>query len=390
MQFEFSPGEVQFRDKVRTWLAENKPREVRPDDGVAMREFDLAWQRKKYAGGWAGIAWPREYGGQGLSLVEQMIWYEECARARAPLEGCLSVALNHAGPTIIAEGTDAQKTLYLPPILRGELVWCQGFSEPGAGSDLAALRLSAVIDGDSLVLNGQKIWTSHAHVATYQETLVRTGSRTPKHKGITWVVVDMRSPGIQIRPIRTMANNHHFCEVFYDNVRIPLSNVVGQIDDGWRVAMSTLSFERGALSVARASELRYLLEKLIDLAKTLPGPNGRKTAFDDDEIAVRLATLRAEIAALQAMNYETISRNVEGQSPGPEASMDFLYCGEILQRVRLLSLDILGASALEASGDAEEWTIPYLSDRYYLIAGGSAEIRRNIIAERVLGLPRSY
>jgi alkylation response protein AidB-like acyl-CoA dehydrogenase len=383
MQFEFSPDEVQFRDKVRTWLAQNKPREVRPDDGVPMREFDLAWQRRKYAGGWAGIAWPRAYGGQGLSLVEQMIWYEECARARAPLEGCLSVALNHAGPTIIAVGTDAQKSMYLPPILRGELVWCQGFSEPGAGSDLAALHLSAVIDGDSLVLNGQKIWTSHAHLATYQETLVRTGSRTPKHKGITWVVVDMRSPGIQIRPIRTMANNCHFCEVFYDNVRIPLSNVVGQIDDGWRVAMSTLSFER-------ASELRYLLEKLIELAKTRPGPNGRKAAIDDDEIAARLATLRAEIAALQSMNYETISRNAEGQSPGPEASMDFLYCGEILQRVRLLSLDLLGADALEVSGDAEEWTIPYLSDRYYLIAGGSAEIRRNIIAERVLGLPRSY
>lgn len=328
MQFEFSPGEVQFRDKVRTWLAENKPREVRPDDGVAMREFDLAWQRRKYAGGWAGIAWPREYGGQGLSLVEQMIWYEECARARAPMEGCLSVALNHAGPTIIAEGTDAQKTLYLPPILRGELVWCQGFSEPGAGSDLAALRLSAVIDGDSLVLNGQKIWTSHAHVATYQETLVRTGSRTPKHKGITWLVVDMRSPGIQIRPIRTMANNHHFCEVFYDNVRIPLSNVVGQIDDGWRVAMSTLSFERGALSVARASELRYLLKKLIDLAKTRPGPDGRKTAIDDDEIAARLATLRAEIAALQAMNYETISRNGEGQSPVRKPRWTFSTAGK--------------------------------------------------------------
>jgi alkylation response protein AidB-like acyl-CoA dehydrogenase len=390
MQFEFSPGEAQFRDKVRTWLAENKPREVRPDDGVAMREFDLAWQRRKYAGGWAGIAWPREYGGQGLSLVEQMIWYEECARARAPLEGCLSVALNHAGPTIIAEGTDAQKSMYLPPILRGELVWCQGFSEPGAGSDLAALHLSAVIDGDSLVLNGQKIWTSHAHLATYQETLVRTGSRTPKHKGITWVVVDMRSRGIQIRPIRTMANNCHFCEVFYDNVRIPLSNVVGQIDDGWRVAMSTLSFERGALSVARASELRYLLEKLIELAMTRPGPDGCRAAINDDEIAARLATLRAEIAALQSMNYEAISRNAESQSPGPEASMDFLYCGEILQRVRLLSLDILGADALEVSGEAEEWTIPYLSDRYYLIAGGSAEIRRNIIAERVLGLPRSY
>jgi alkylation response protein AidB-like acyl-CoA dehydrogenase len=390
MQFELSQAEAQFRNKVRSWLNENKPLEPRPEDGIAMREFDLAWQRKKYDGGWAGIAWPREYGGQGLSLVEQMIWYEECARARAPLEGCLSVALNHAGPTLIAMGTSAQKALYLPSILRGELVWCQGFSEPGAGSDLASLRLRADVVGDSLLLNGQKIWTSHAHLATYQETLVRTGPTTPKHKGITWLVCDMRSPGIRIRPIRTMANNHHFCEVFYDNVRVPLSNVVGQIDDGWRVAISTLSFERGALSIARAAELRHVLEDLIQLACDRPGPGGRKAAIDDDELAARLATLRAECATLQAMNYDTVSRDIAGRAGGPETSMDFLYCAELLQRVRLLALEILGCEALETGGEAQRWTLPYLADRYYLIAGGSAEIRRNIIAERVLGLPRSY
>jgi alkylation response protein AidB-like acyl-CoA dehydrogenase len=390
MHFELTPMEARFRTKVRSWLNENKPLEPRPEDGIGMREFDLAWQRKKYDGGWAGIAWPREYGGQGLSLVEQMIWYEECARARAPLEGCLSVALNHAGPTLIAMGTSAQKLLYLPPILRGELLWCQGFSEPGAGSDLAALRLRADVVGDSLVLNGQKIWTSHAHLATYQETLVRTGPMTPKHKGITWLVCDMRSPGIRIRPIRTMAKNHHFCEVFYDNVRVPLSNVVGQIDDGWRVAMSTLSFERGALAIARAAELRHVVEDLIQLARNRPGPSGRKAAIDDDEIAARLATLRAECATLQAMNYDTVSRDIPGRSGGSETSMDFLYCAELVQRVRLLALEMLGSEALEIDAETERWTIPYLADRYYLIAGGSAEIRRNIIAERVLGLPRSY
>jgi alkylation response protein AidB-like acyl-CoA dehydrogenase len=270
------------------------------------------------------------------------------------------------------------------------LVWCQGFSEPGAGSDLASLRLRAEVVGANLVLNGQKIWTSHAHLATYQETLVRTGPTSPKHKGITWLVCDMRSPGISIRPIRTLANDHHFCEVFYNNVRIPASDVVGEIGDGWRVAMSTLSFERGALSIARAAELRQVLEELIQLARTRPGPCGRKPAIEDDEIAARLATLRAECATLQAMNYDTVSRDRVGRAGGAETSMDFLYCAELLQRVRLLALEILGAEALEVGGAAERWTIPYLADRYYLIAGGSAEIRRNIIAERVLGLPRSY
>ena len=389
MRFEFSPSEVEFRKRARSWIEANKPPEPRSDDGMAMREFDLAWQQRKFAGGWAGLAWPREHGGLGLEAVQQIIWYEECARARAPLEGCLSVALNHAGPTIIAYGTEEQKATYLPPILRGDVVWCQGFSEPGAGSDLAALRMRGEVRGDKIILNGQKIWTSHAHVADFQETLIRTGPLTPKHKGLTWVICDMKAPGITIRPLKTIAGNEHFCEVFYEDVVLPLSNVVGAIDDGWRVAMSTLSFERGGLSAGRAAELRHLLEDLIGLARERTGRDGVRKAIEEDGVARQLALLRAEVGALQAMVYETVFSN-SGGPPGPEASVDYLYCGELLQRIRLLSLDILGADALETSGEAGHWTRPYLNDRYYLIAGGSAEIRRNIIAERVLGLPRSY
>jgi alkylation response protein AidB-like acyl-CoA dehydrogenase len=375
--------------RVRHWIESNRPRDARPDDGFAMRDFDLEWQRRKYEGGWAGIAWPREHGGLGLSAVQQTIWYEECARARAPLEGCLSVALNHAGPTIMAYGTAEQKASYLPPILQGNVVWCQGFSEPGAGSDLAALRLHGEVRDNQIILNGQKIWTSHAHVAHFQETLIRTGPVMPKHKGLTWVICDMKAPGITIRPIQTIAGNHHFCEVLYEDVAIPLTSVVGAIGDGWRVAMSTLSFERGGLSAGRAAELRYLIEDLIELARERTGPDGIRKAIEDDEIAAQLASLRAETAALQAMVYETVFTGVDGP-PGPEASTDFLYCGDLLQRIRLLSLDVLGPDALESSGVAGRWTRPYLNDRYYLIAGGTAEVRRNIIAERVLGLARSY
>ena len=389
MEFEYAPEDIEFRARVRRWLDRNKPKEPRPDDGLAMRNFDLAWQKRKFEGGWAGIAWPREHGGLGLSTVRQMIWHEECAYARAPLEGCLSIALNHAGPTIMAYGTEEQKAAYLPPILRGEVVWCQGFSEPGAGSDLAALRMRGRIEDDRLLLSGQKIWTSHAQVADYQETLIRTGPQTPKHKGLTWLICDMKAPGITIRPIRTIAGNRHFCEVFYEDVAVPLSNVVGGIDDGWRVAMSTLSFERGGLSAGRAAELRYLLEELIDLARDRMGPLGTGAAIEDGAIAAQLSILRAKVASLQSMVYETVFSNCDGP-PGPEASIDYLYCGELLQQIRLLSLEILGPDALEAEGPAERWTRSYLNDRYYLIAGGSAEIRRNIIAERVLGLPRSY
>jgi len=274
MNLDYSNVDLEFRDEARTWLAENLPTEARPPDGHPMREFDLAWQRTLFAGGWAGINWPGEFGGRGLTDIEQMIWYTEFARSEPPFtlnNSCTFVGNNHGGPTLMTCGTDDQKSFHLPKILGGEVVWCQGFSEPGAGSDLASLSCKAVVDGDELVVTGQKIWTSYAEVADFQELLVRTDTSVPKHKGISWVICDMNTPGIDIRPIQTMAHTTDFAEVFYDEVRIPLSNVVGDLNDGWRVAMSTLSFERGTAFMADQIELVAVVEELIAEAKVRTG-----------------------------------------------------------------------------------------------------------------------
>jgi len=390
MDLTFSPADQEFRARVRDWLAVHTPRQPRPEDGLAMREFDLAWQRAKFAGGWGGIAWPKEYGGAGLSAVHQMIWYEECARANAPGVGCLSITLNHAGPTVVAFGTPDQKAFHLPRILGGEVLWCQGFSEPGAGSDLASLALRAEVRGDHLVLNGQKIWTSHAHLADFQETLVRTDASGPKHRGITWLIVDMRAPGITIRPtIRTMSGLFHFCEVFYDDVRIPLSNVVGTINDGWNIAQTTLSFERGTAFIPAQMELAEAIERLASLAAHTPGPTGSGTALEDSEIARRIGFLRASALAMRAMAYTTISRMLRAGSPGPEASMMRLYFGELLQQTCRLAVEIDGHDALVHDPAKDSWTRRYLHAFKDTISAGAAQIQRNIIGERVLGLPRS-
>lgn len=385
MQFEFSAEEQQFRDKAREWLSANVPRERRPPHGPGMRAFDLAWQRAKYEGGFGAIGWPKEYGGLELSPVKQMIWYEELSRARAPSVGCLSVALNHAGPTVMALGTPEQKRFHLPQILRGEVVWCQGFSEPGAGSDLAGLRMRADIDGDHLVINGQKLWTSHAQFADYQETLVRTDPGSRRHKGITWVIIDMKTPGITVRPVRTIAGDEHFNEVFYDNVRVPLSNVVGELNDGWKVAMTTLANERAGAAANHGVEVGELVEQLIDMARSRAGPCGI-----DDALASRLAKLRVDAAVLRALSYATISRSTRGLSDGAQSIVPFLFFGELQQRVRATALEVLGGEMLEFNGPWDGWVRGFLGDRMYVIAGGTAEVRRNIIAERLLGLPRSY
>jgi alkylation response protein AidB-like acyl-CoA dehydrogenase len=212
-----------FRSECRDWLAQNVPREKRPPEGLAMRQFDRAWQRRQFDGGWAGVSWPKEFGGRGASVLEQLIWYEECARGHAPPPGAMFVGLSHAGPTLITSASDAQKAFHLPRILNGDAVWCQGFSEPGAGSDLAALRCRGEIDGDHLVVNGTKIWTSYGHHADYQELLIRTDQNALRHKGISWVICDMKLPGIEIRPIEAMSGQTQFAQIFYDNVRIPLS-----------------------------------------------------------------------------------------------------------------------------------------------------------------------
>ncbi|MBV1901405.1 MAG: acyl-CoA dehydrogenase family protein, partial [Kordiimonadaceae bacterium] len=278
---------------------------------------------------------------------------------------------------------------HLPKILKGEVVWCQGFSEPGAGSDLASLRTRAVIEGDELVVNGQKIWTSYAHLAQYQELLVRTDTDAPKHKGISWVVCDMNSPGITIRKIQTMAGHGHFCEVFYDDVRIPLKNVVGEINDGWSVAMSTMSFERGTAFMAEQIELARKVERMIDLAKDVTGPDGKRPAIKDDEIARRLGILRAEVSSLRAMTFAGVSRAIRTGSPGAEGSMIRLFFTKLQQKAARLSMDIQGPSCLDISKGELGWSQPYLRAYAGTIAGGAEQIQKEIIGERVLGLPRN-
>jgi alkylation response protein AidB-like acyl-CoA dehydrogenase len=391
VDLDFSEDEVRFRDEVRTWLREHAPTEPRPHDRKAMREFDLAWQRTQWDGGWAGISWPTEYGGRGLSLTQQLIWFEEYGQV-LPLPGLDAnfVGLSHAGPTLMARASEEHRSYHLKKILRGEVVWCQGFSEPEAGSDLASLQTRAEIDGDELVVTGQKIWTSFADVADWQELLVRTDRSVPKHKGISWVICDMHSDGIDIRPIETMDGELEFCEVFYDEVRIPMANVVGDLNDGWSVAMSTLSFERGTAFTLSQVRLAKIVENLMELARERTGPDGRRPAIADDELARRLATARAEVAAMRAMTYAGISRSARHGSPGPEGSLLKLYYAEVGKRVYHLAFDILGADGMEylTRWSPEGWSGNYLYSYALSIGGGTSEIQRNIIGERVLGLPR--
>ena len=389
MNLDFSVEDRSFRDEVRTWLHENAPTEPRPRMGQAMREFDMDWLHRRWEAGWAGISWPPEYGGRGLSLTQQLIWHEEYARLGLIDIDSSFVGINHAGPTLITRATDEQKLYHLPRILRGEVVWCQGFSEPEAGSDLASLRTRAVVDGQELVVTGQKIWTSFAEVADWQELLVRTDADAAKHKGITWVICDMHSPGIDVRPIRTMDGDRHFAEVFYDDVRIPIENVVGRVNDGWNVAMSTLSFERGTAFTASQVALADGIERLIEVARQQPGPSGEGRAIEDVELARRLARLRAQAASLRAMTYAAISRNARTPVPGPEGSMMKLHYSDLHQELGRLSMDLLGPDGLALRPDrAMDWTHEYLRGFSTSIGGGTSEIQRNIIGERVLGLPR--
>lgn len=385
MNLTFTREEQAFRDEVATWLGENVPRES-PPSGPERLAFEKAWQRKLYDHGWAGIAWPTEYGGRGLSLIQQLIWFEEYALANAPVAMTFFVALNHGGPTLMTLGTEQQKAFHLPKILKGETPWCQGFSEPNAGSDLASLRTRGTVEGDVIVVNGSKTWCTGAHHADYQELLIRTDPNSKRPSGLTWIIGDMHLPGVDVRPIKALDGEVHFCEVFYDNVRIPLSNVVGAVNDGWKVAMTTLGFERGTASMGERIEIARIVEDLLALARATRGSDGRPL-IDDGDIAARLAMARAEAATLRAMSYLTISRALHEPVPGAEGVMSAVYATELVQRVHHLALDICGVGILDQGGPGG-WARRYLASRLRTIAGGTAQIRRNIIGERLLGLAR--
>lgn len=372
MRLAPSDQDQSFRQSARDWLAANIPDAPAPADGPASREFALNWLAKLHRDGWSGLAWPKEYGGQGLSTDRLLLWYEEYVRAGAPSTlDCTFVALNHAGPTLIACGTPEQKARHLPLILQGKSIWCQGFSEPGAGSDLASLKTTGRVEGDHLIVNGQKIWSSFADIADYQELLIRTDPGSTRHKGLSWVICDMSLSGITVRPIRNMAGANHFAEVFYDNVRIPLTEVVGDLHDGWNTAMTTLGLERRTAAMALQLELSVKVEQIITLADPHPG-----TAM-----AETLADLRARAAAIRAMTYRTALRDPLTPFDGSLVRLAFATLAQDIYRT---SIEILGSAALIDG----PWSHDYLESYSETIAGGTAEIQRNIIGERILGLPR--
>lgn len=382
METTFTPAEEAFRLECRAWLATNVPERRRPLHAAEALDFDKAWQRRLYDAGWAGINWPTAYGGRGLSLIEQVIWLEEYATAEAPWIGANFVGINHGGPTLIMNGSEEQKAFHLPRILSGEAIWCQGFSEPGAGSDLAGIRTRGRVEGDELVINGSKIWTSFAHVADWQELLLRTGEDSRRHTGLSWVICDMHAPGITIRPIRKMSGQVEFAQVFYDDVRIPLANVVGGLGNGWKVAMSTLSFERGTGFIADQVKLAIEVEQLLARAK-------ETGAIDDHLIADRLAQMRAEVSALRAMTYRNVSEVIRNGQPGAEASVIRLFTAELGQRIDRLAVELAGPEILDFRYGDDSHVADYLRGFAGTIAGGSAQIQRDIIGERVLGLPKS-
>lgn len=393
MHLRDSPAEAEFRRQVRAWLAEAVPAlPPRPDqhDWTARRAFDSQWQRTLYDAGYAGINWPEEYGGRGATPGEQLVYLEESSRAGAPEWGANFVGLLHGGPTIILEGTPEQQRTHLPAILKGEAMWCQGFSEPESGSDLASLRTRAVRDGDHYVVSGQKIWTSHAPAADYCELLVRTDPNAKKQRGITWLIMPMDLPGIDVRPLRTIEGTDEFAELFLDEVRIPVANRVGDENDGWRVTQVTFSFERGTSFVGEMLDSMHLVGDLAAIAKRTT--RGSATAWDDAGLRREVGMLAADLDALWALTKRNVTQAGKGALSAAGGSTFKLYYADVRHRLGDLAMRVLGRAGLsleDIEGHANGRHVHgELHSLAVGIAAGTSQIQRNILSERVLGLPR--
>jgi alkylation response protein AidB-like acyl-CoA dehydrogenase len=394
MDFEEAPEHQAFRREFRAWLAKHLPADLCLDDPADDRvapdretfERRRAWQKTMHAAGWVGIAWPKEHGGSGASITERVIWDEEYSRARAPV--LPGMGLNLVGPTIIHWGTDEQKQRYLPRILAAEEIWAQGFSEPGAGSDLASLRTRAEDRGDHYLVNGQKVWTSGAQYADSIILLVRTDPDAPKHNGISCLLVDMKTPGVAVRPLVLMTGHHHFNEVFFTDVVVPKSQLLGPINHGWKVSTTTLMYERHS---SGARNPVGQVKALIALARRLP-VDGR-SAWDDPITRQRLSQLYIDCEAMKFTRFRALTRQMRGEAPGPEGSILKLSGSELGVRIADAAGELLGMHALVNEGselvpDAPRWFNRVQAARQYTISAGTSEIQRNILGERVLGLPK--
>jgi 3-oxocholest-4-en-26-oyl-CoA dehydrogenase alpha subunit len=393
MDFRFTPEEEAFRQELRSWLRENVP----PDwEGVFLEENDEEWKQgrafiKKLAQkGWVAPGWPKEYGGMEASPALQLAYNEEMGYQRAPI-GSIVQSVGYIGPAILFFGTEEQKSQHLPPVTAGETVWCQGYSEPEAGSDLAALKTRAVRDGDDYVINGDKTWTSNAHRSDWCIILARTDPAAPKHKGISFFLVDMKSPGITVQPVMNMANVHSFNQVFFEDVRVPKSALLGQENQGWYIAAMTLDFERSSLVATAVSMAKRALDELVGYCKETK-VNGR-SLLDDPQVGHKLAELAIEAEVGKYLVYRVVSLQARQEPGSIEAAVCKLYNTELGVRVADAGIQILGLyGQLERDS---KWALfmgrfekSYLYAIAMLVGGGASEVQKNIIAVRGLGLPR--
>ena len=386
MDLRDTPEEAAFREQLRSWIGENLTDEIRRG---RFEEAGRDWSRKLHEAGYAGLTWPKEYGGASAPYSHQAIFLEEMARAEAPPHLGV-IGLGMAGPTIIAHGTDEQKAKHLEKILSTEEIWCQGFSEPGAGSDLSAVRTSArlSLEGDHFVVDGQKVWSSFAHIADWCILVTRSDRESQKHQGLTYLIVDMHAPGVEVRPLRQITGEAEFNEIFFTDVKVPVENVVGDVGGGWQVAMTTLLHERGTLGFALTAGLESQIRKLIALAKERGATPVQRDAIAREWIGLQ---------AVRYTNYRSLTTLMKTGIPGPEGSGAKLWWSEANQRVTKLALELLGSEAQLLNGDSQSngktgagyWQHQQLRSRGNTIEAGTSEILRNIIAERVLGLPRS-
>ncbi|HJR18636.1 MAG TPA: acyl-CoA dehydrogenase family protein [Actinomycetota bacterium] len=389
MDLSLTPEQEAFRREVREWLRENAPRDPEPADRHDAFIYRRRWQGALARAGYVGVTWPEAYGGRGLGAVEQSIVDEEMAVALAPLIAG-QIGVSNIGPALIVAGTEEQKRAFLPALRTGDEIWCQGMSEPGAGSDLASLRTKAVRDGDTFVVNGQKIWCSDAHEADRCQLYVRTDDSGAKHAGMTCLIVDMSWPGVEVRPIVTIAGDVHFNEVFFDDVRVPADRVLGEVDQGWRVAVATLMYERTGVLALQAL-LRRAVQGLLELGRQPRATDGRRP-LDDVLIRRAFGDAFARVHVLRSLGYRLLSTLTKSDVPGPEGSLLKLFWGELDQLVsavgtRMAAADlVLGRGSAQVGGGSVQQA--YLQSRSSTIAAGTTEIQKNIIAERVLGLPK--
>ncbi|MFN8485011.1 MAG: acyl-CoA dehydrogenase family protein [Anaerolineae bacterium] len=394
MDLHLSPEDAAFREHVRAWLAENLPR-----DELTTLEERIAWQRKLYEAGFIGMGWPKEYGGAGARPMEQAIVAAEMAHVNAP--GPVNhLGLNFIGPTLIVHGAPEQKAAHLQKILSAEEIWCQLYSEPNAGSDLASVRTSAVDAGDHWIVNGQKVWTTNGPISHWAILLARTDPNVPKHKGITCFLINMRQPGVVVRPLKQLTGGSEFSEVFMTDARVEKSDIIGEVNHGWEIAQTTLGFERGGSMLTRFAVYSGSLERLVQVCKSLQR-NGQ-TAWDDPVTRQKIGQAFAELEVIRYIGLRILSGMEKGHNPGPESAVAKLYYSEFDKRYHELVMSILGPygtllegtpAALEKGmgGDAEShpsWAHDFLWSRAPTIFAGTSEIQRNIIGDRVLGLPK--